>query len=46
MTHGRSCDMEIITTLGSSYFHVLLTTVRHLLNVAENKFPQVKKFTV
>ena len=30
MTHG-SCDMF---NLESSYFHVALTTVRHLLNVA------------
>jgi len=45
MTHGRSLDMEIgrpsvlrprvtFSTSDSSYFHVPLTTVRHLLNVA------------
>jgi len=50
MTHGRSWDIEIMTTLGlkchtraapscdifnlgSSYFHVPLIAVRHLLNV-------------
>jgi len=47
MTHSRSCDMEIgrpsvehvtrgrMFNLGSSYFHVPLTTVRHLLNVTK-----------
>ena len=38
MTHSRSWDVEIapscdIFNLGSSYFHVLLAAVRHLLNV-------------
>ena len=33
MSHeGAECDMF---NLGSSYFHVALTTVRHLLSVAE-----------
>ena len=46
MTHSRSRNMEIdrpsvedapscdMFNVGSSYFHVALTTVRHLLNVA------------
>ena len=42
MTHNRSWDMEIgrpscdMFNLGSSYFHVPLTTDRHLLNVWSN----------
>jgi len=35
MTHGSSCDVPScdMFNLGSSYFHVALTTVRHLLTV-------------
>ena len=55
MTHGSSCDMAApscdMFNLGSSYFHVARTTVRHLLivvrlSVASNNNKQVQSGAV